>query len=61
MKAKKFLKSIQLKNRQRAVDKKFDEEGLTDEVLNEQLEINQLRHQYDISDKSNRVYKNFVQ
>ena len=61
MKAKKFLKSIQLKNRQRAVEKKFNEEGLTDEVLNEQLEINQLKHQYDISDKSKIVYKNFVQ
>ena len=61
MKAKQFLIKLQLKNKQRAVDKKFKADGLTDEVLDLQLEINQLRHKHDISDSSNRVYENFVQ
>lgn len=61
MKAKKFLQRIQLKNRQRALNKKYDEEGLTDEVLLEQFEINKLRNELDISDKSKRVYENYVQ
>lgn len=61
MKAKKFLQRIQLKNRQRALNKKYNEEGLTDEVLLEQFEINKLRNELDISDKSKRVYENYVQ
>ena len=61
MKAKQFLIKLQLKNKQRAVDKKFKADGLTDEVLDLQLEINQLRHNHGISDGSNRVYENFVQ
>lgn len=60
-KAKKFLTIIQLKNRQRVIDKKYAKEGLTDEVLMLQVELNTLRHQMDIPDKNNFVYENFVQ
>lgn len=61
MKVKQFLTKLQLKNKQRAVDKKFEKDGLTDEVFNLQLEINQLRHKHNISDESNRVFENYVQ
>ena len=46
---------------QEEVDKQFLENGLTDEILDKQLEINKLRHEHDISDERNRVYKNYVQ
>ena len=46
---------------QKEVDKLYDKHGLTDEVLDKQLEINKLRHEHDISDKSNRVHKSYVQ
>ena len=60
-KGKKFLKIIQLKNRQRVLNRKFANEGLTDEVLREQLEINDLRNKYDIPDASNTVFDKYVQ
>lgn len=46
---------------QKEVDKLYDENGLTDEVLDKQIEINKLRHEHDISDKTNRVNGSYVQ
>ena len=60
-KAKKFLKIIQLKNKQRAINKQYERDGLTDSVLMEQIKLNKLRHKLDISDSENIVYENFVQ
>lgn len=50
-----------LRKKQDEVDKLYEKEGLTDEVLDKQIEINKLRHKHNISDKSNRVYDDFVQ
>lgn len=63
-KEKRFLKQIQFKNKQRAIDKLYEEQGggePSDEVLEAQVELNQLRNKHNISDHSNRVYKNYVQ
>ena len=49
-KAKVYFKKIQLKNRQRAINKLYEEEGLTDEVLEAQVELNTLRNELDIPD-----------
>ncbi len=57
----KFLKKISLKNRQNKVNKLYQEEGLSDEVLRKQVEINTERNQYDIPDDSEKIYKDFVQ
>ena len=46
---------------QKKVDKLYDKHGLTDEVLDKQIEINKLRHKHDISDESNRINKKYVQ
>lgn len=56
-----FKIKINLDNRQRVVNRKFEEEGLTDEVFEEQLEINRLRHEHNLTDECNRVFKNYVQ
>lgn len=61
MKAKKFLHKIQAKNRQRAINKKYEKHGLTDEVLEEQVKLNVFRNLHDISDSSKKVYKNYIQ
>ena len=50
-----------LAKKQKEVDKLYDEQGLTDEVLDKQIAINKLRHAHGIPDKSKQVYKNFVQ
>ena len=60
-KAKRFLKIIQIKNKQRIVDKKYEKEGLSDEVLETQIEVNKLRHELDIPDSNNFVYEEYVQ
>lgn len=52
---------VQLRNQQRILNKKYAEEGLTDEILDEQIKLNQLRHEYDITDESEKVYEDFVQ
>ena len=60
-KSDKFLQLIKIKNLQRYVDKVYEKEGLTEEVLVKQAEINSLRHEYDVSDESKRVFGKFVQ
>lgn len=46
---------------QKEVDKLYDEQGLTDEVLDKQIEINKLRHEHDITDNSNKINGDYVQ
>ena len=60
-KAKRFLKIIQIKNKQRVVNKKYEKEGATEEVLEAQLEINALRREHDIPDTNHFFYEKFVQ
>lgn len=55
----KLRKELALK--QKEIDAKYKAEGLTDEVLDAQVELNQLRNKYDIEDEKNRIYENFVQ
>lgn len=50
-----------LRKKQDEVDKLYEKDGLTDEVLDKQIEINKLRHKHDISDKESQVYKEYVQ
>lgn len=56
-----YLKKIGLKNNQRALDKQYAREGLSDEVLEKQVEINCLRHELDIPDESKIIFEDFVQ
>lgn len=51
----------ELARKQAQVDLKYEKEGLTDEVLDMQLEINKLRHEHNLSDKTNQINDNFVQ
>ncbi len=60
-KAKKFLTITQLKNKQRVINKKYKEEGLSDKVLEMQVELNTLRHEMDIPDTENFVFEDYVQ
>ena len=40
---------------QKEVDELYIKDGLSDEFLDKQIKINKLRHQHDITDKSNRI------
>ena len=46
MNEEKLKSDIEL--RQEALNKKYAEEGLTDEILDEQIKLNKLRHEHDI-------------
>lgn len=50
MKCDNFLQKISLKNKQKRINEMFEEEGLTDEILHEQIEINKKRNEHDIHD-----------
>lgn len=60
MKCDNFLQRIHLKNKQKRINDMFEEEGLTDEILKKQLELNQERHKLDIPDE-NEMIDDFVQ
>ena len=51
----------ELAERQAKLNKEYAEKGLTDAILDEQLEINRLRHEHDIPDETNTLHKEFVQ
>jgi hypothetical protein len=58
--AEQFIHNIHLKNKQRKINKKYVSEGLTDEVLEMQLEVNRLRNLHDIPD-TEHVHDGFSQ
>ncbi len=56
-----YIESLRLQSRQKAINRMFEEEGLTDEILKQQLEINRKRNELDIHDPNHEVNKKFVQ
>lgn len=55
-KNEKFLQRVNLANRQKEINRMFEEEGLTDEILKRQIELNKERDRFDINDPSETVY-----
>lgn len=56
MKCDNFLKKINLSNKQKQINRMFEEEGLTDEILKKQIDLNKERHELDIHDPTETVY-----
>lgn len=52
---------VKLETMQELCDELYEKDGLTDEVLDLQVKINELRHEHDISDERHRIYENWVQ
>ena len=50
-----------LAEKQKEIDALYEEHGLTDEILDMQIELNQKRHEQDIPDRSKIVHENYVQ
>lgn len=51
----------EIHQKQASLNQKYKEEGLTDEILEKQVELNTLKNQYNISDKCKRIHENYVQ
>ena len=47
--------------KQKQVSNLYKSEGLTSKVLNKQVEINKKRHELDLPDRYEMIYKRFVQ
>ena len=61
-KDEKFKLIINIRNEQRVLNRKYEQEGLTDEILNKQIELNTLRNEHDITDDlEEKLYEDFVQ
>ena len=56
-----YIEDLKLRNKQRYVNRMFEEEGLTDRVLREQLEINKRRNELDLHDPTEEIEDEFVQ
>ena len=57
----KIINGYKLNKRQKEVNKKYKEEGLTNNVLDAQIAINKKRNELDIPDPNNKIYKKWVQ
>lgn len=51
----------ELAEKQEEINQQYAKEGLTDNVLEKQVALNELRNALDISDETKRIYENFVQ
>ena len=51
----------ELDKKQEIVNQLYEEQGLTDEILDLQLEINKKRHENNITNPKELTYKNYVQ
>lgn len=51
----------ELDKKQEIVNQLYEEQGLTDEILDLQIEINTIRNRENITDQTETIYKNFVQ
>ena len=50
-----------LDDAQKLVNEAYEKDGLTDEILDVQVKINELRNLLNITDESERIYENWVQ
>ena len=57
----KKVHSWRKKKKKKEVNQLLEEEGFTDEVLEKQAKINQLRHKHGIVDESKIIHDKYVQ
>lgn len=56
-----IIQAWNINRKQSDLNKKYELYGLTDEILDKQVELNKKRHELDIRDKNNVIYEDFVQ
>lgn len=57
----KFINGYKLNKKQKEVNKEYEENGLTEEVLEKQIEINMERNRLNIPDPTEQIFGDFVQ
>ncbi len=61
MEWKNKIRAVLLNLLQKMVTYLYQKEGASDFVITHQIKINKLRNEYDIPDKSEFIYEDFVQ
>ena len=56
-----LIRKHKLNRKQKKIDKLYKKDGLTDEVLDMQLEVNAMRYEYKIPDPNQKVYQEYSQ
>lgn len=55
------IRAILINLLQRIVNYLYEKEGATDFVIDQQVKVNELRNEYNIPDKTEFIYEDFVQ
>lgn len=56
-----FIEDLKIRNKQKYINKMYEEEGLTNKLLREQVELNKRRNSLNLTDKSEVVNDGYVQ
>ena len=57
----KLINNCKLNIEQKKINKLYEKNGLTDEVLERQISVNKKRNKMNIPDSQERIYKKWVQ
>lgn len=57
----KIIDDIRLRIKQILINREYEKNGLTNEVLDKQIEINKERNKLNIPDPTKKIYEDFVQ
>ena len=57
----KDLFRIPIRNAQDKINKEYERKGLTNEILEAQVELNQIRNILNIHDETEEIYEEYVQ
>ena len=56
-----YIETMRVLVEQKYIDIQFEQEGLSSDVLEKQVELNKRRHELNIVDNEEKRYKEFVQ
>ena len=57
----KDLFRIPIRNAQDKINKEYERHGATNEIIEAQVELNQIRHALNIPDEDEKIYEEYVQ
>jgi len=56
-----YIETMRLLVEQKYIDIQFEQEGLSSDVLEKQVELNKRRHELNIGDNEEKIFGEFVQ
>ena len=57
----KYMINREIEKIQKEINSKYEKEGPTDEIIEKQVDVNQVRNFFNIPDPNEKIYKEFVQ